>query len=1309
MRSYNIAQFGAFDVNSYGDSLFPNVLEKGLENRIKVDSIILFSPTAIENGYNGHTVHSFAEFRELQNKIHFDCIVIGGGELLHFHPILFKNTKGEEKYEEGALWIKPLKWSIEFDIPVIMNAVGVPYSFSDEQKKMISNLIEKVVYFSVRDKYSYNRMRGIVSNEILSLVPDTVWKINEIYDDSELKKQCFNVSNRYSFDNRKPYMVVQYGTTYQFDNLVEQLKIVKKLYNWQIVVLPINYAHEDVDVVVHMHNCVGNEFVFIEDILQPIEIASLIANATFFIGTSLHGNLTAMRYGIKNVAIDMYSSFVSKIDGLFANFNNMDTVIAKVDDLSEVIKNLTSQEDDSNWKWGITRIDQLLCEHYVNMVAAIRGQKVAVCDDDFVEKIVDYRKMYVDYMDELGRKHIVRCIAEGNNNYYVFKVPITENGRASNIRVNIAIDCPTYVKLIKGIVKEGDLIDLTPCNVNASDVYMEKWIKFVCNEIVNKSFMLEYEIKNRNNSEIEQQFFNLVNDKEMHIEQLVVKEREYQSQIVQKVNEKNKEINEKNKEINEKNIIITNQKNHIEQLYEVDRRYQNIVHSKGWRLVSFPGRVFEKIYPVDTPRRRRMSNAVKYVKAVNPTNIKFVTDAFRKGGIQQVRKEMNAFKYRCNNELPGVEPKIWEIKEITDLTKCDKLVFKKWDVPKVSIVIPVYDQFTYTYNCLKSILENSGDVTYEIIIADDVSNDLTTRLAEIAENIQIVRNKENQRFLRNCNHAAQYAKGEYILFLNNDTQVQENWLRPLVDLIERDDTIGMVGSKLIYPDGSLQEAGGIIWGDGHAWNYGNGQNANKPEFNYVKEVDYISGAAIMIRTDLWKAIGGFDELFVPAYCEDSDLAFEVRKHGYKLMYQPASVVVHFEGKSNGTDLNTGVKSYQVENSKRLAEKWKDEFACQSQTEDDLFHARERSQNKKTILVIDHYVPQFDRDAGSKTTWQYLKMFVKQGYNVKFMGDNFFQDEEYTPVLEQYGIEVLYGPWYAQNYRQWIIDNQDNIDFVYLNRPHISEKYIDFIKNETNIKCIYYGHDLHFLRVFREYELCKDEALLQESEDWKRRELAIMKQADVNYYPSYVEVDEIHKIDDSIPAKAITAYVYEEFRNDISLDFAKKNGILFVGGFGHPPNEDAVLWFAKSVYPLIAEKQDIPFYIVGSNATDAVKKLNSKNIIVKGFVTEEELKELYDNCKLVVVPLRYGAGVKGKVVEALYYGTPMVTTTVGIEGIKGAEKFMEVADEPEQFAQKVLALYNDNNRLVKTVEDYQEYIKTHNSIDAVWNIVKDDFQ
>ena len=642
-----------------------------------------------------------------------------------------------------------------------------------------------------------------------------------------------------------------------------------------------------------------------------------------------------------------------------------------------------------------------------------------------------------------------------------------------------------------------------------------------------------------------------------------------------------------------------------------------------------------------------------------------------------------------------------------------KIIVPKEEKPLVSIVIPVYNQYVYTYKCLKSISDYTKDVKYEIIIGDDLSNDGIKYLSSYVKNINIVRNDVNLKFLKNCNNAAKKARGKYILFLNNDTQVTENWLSSLISLIESDNKIGMVGSKLVFPNGLLQEAGGIICSDGAGYNYGKFDDANKPQYNYVREVDYISGASIMLYKKLWDEIGGFDELFAPAYCEDSDLAFEIRKRGLKVVYQPKSVVVHYEGVSNGVDVNnaTSLKHYQIENNRKLMDKWQKEFRYlpSSKLNKSNIQFRDRLNGRKTILVIDHFVPEYDKDAGSKTTYQYLKMFVEKGYIVKFLGDNFYQSEPYTSELQQMGIEVLYGIDYKNTINDWIIENKDNIDVAYLNRPHISVKYIDFIKENTDIKIIYYGHDLHFLREKREYEITKDEKHLVDSDYWKEIELGLMRKSDQVYYPSKVEENLIKSIDDSINVKAISAYIFDKVDIEKQMDFENRKGIMFVGGFNHRPNVDAVLWFMKEIYPCIRKNEDIPFYIVGSNPPEQIKNLkNEPGVIFKGYVTDEELKNLYEKCKLVVVPLRYGAGIKGKVVEAMSMGVPIVTTSTGAEGIHGLEKIVPVTDEPKEFANELLEIYNDNKKLSDISFEERNYIHKKFGTNAAWNIIKDDF-
>lgn len=642
-----------------------------------------------------------------------------------------------------------------------------------------------------------------------------------------------------------------------------------------------------------------------------------------------------------------------------------------------------------------------------------------------------------------------------------------------------------------------------------------------------------------------------------------------------------------------------------------------------------------------------------------------------------------------------------------------KINIKNNSKPKVSIIIPVYNQIEYTYKCLMSIEENTKDVPYEVIIANDVSFDGTRVLDLYVDGITVIKNKTNMGFLKNCNNAATIAKGEYILFLNNDTKVQRKWLSSLVELIESDSSIGMVGSKLVYPDGRLQEAGGVIFNNGGGCNYGKFDNPDRPQYNYVRDVDYISGASLMISTKLWKEIGGFDVRYAPAYCEDSDLAFEVRNHGYRVVYQPKSVVIHFEGISNGTDVNSssGLKHYQVVNNKKLKSKWKNELeSLPEPTANRLdFSFRDRIEDKKVVLVVDHYVPEFDKDAGSRTTYQYLNMLVKKGYIVKFLPDNYNDSKPYTNYLEQMGIEVLYGKWYKENIEKWILLNKDNIDIVYFNRPHITVKYIDFFKDNTSIKIIYYGHDLHFLREKREYEITKDEYHLNESEKWKEVEFSIMKKSDVVYYPSYVEEEVIKKIDSSIPVKAINAYMFDHVNENKKYNFREKEGILFVGGFTHRPNVDAVNWFSQSIYPLVKKSINIPFYIVGSNPPSSITKLNGNGIVVKGYVTDSELEELYKKCRLIVAPLRYGAGIKGKIIEAMQKGIPVVTTSCGAEGIKNTDDLLIVSDNEEDFANKILEVYNNFDLLQKISFNERKYINDNYSLEAAYNIVKNDFQ
>src|SRR5262249_8833912 len=233
----------------------------------------------------------------------------------------------------------------------------------------------------------------------------------------------------------------------------------------------------------------------------------------------------------------------------------------------------------------------------------------------------------------------------------------------------------------------------------------------------------------------------------------------------------------------------------------------------------------------------------------------------------------------------------------------ESISFPQHEEVEVSIVIPVFNKLHYTHACLASLQTAEEQLAFEVIVVDDCSMDGTAEAIARVPVIVYLRNKSNSGFIASCNSGAKPARGKYLVFLNNDTLVKPGWLTALVETFKEERRAGIVGSKLVYPDGRLQEAGGIVWQDASGWNYGRFDDAGKPGYNYLREVDYCSGAALMIPKALFESVSGFDSRYAPGYYEDTDLAFKIRQAGYRVLYQPMSEVIHYEGATGGTDIS----------------------------------------------------------------------------------------------------------------------------------------------------------------------------------------------------------------------------------------------------------------------------------------------------------------------------------------------------------------------------------------------------------------------
>lgn len=635
---------------------------------------------------------------------------------------------------------------------------------------------------------------------------------------------------------------------------------------------------------------------------------------------------------------------------------------------------------------------------------------------------------------------------------------------------------------------------------------------------------------------------------------------------------------------------------------------------------------------------------------------------------------------------PMTHTKIGDIKAIS---------FGGASKPKVSIVIPVLNKWIYTYHCLRFISKLQDSISFEVIVVDNGSSDETPKMLALMKGLRVIRNDSNMGFVEACNNGAEVSQGEYILFLNNDAMIMNGSLDSMGDLMAQDQKIGAVGAKLVYPDGRLQEAGGVVWNDGLriAWNFGKFDDPGRYEYNYVRETDYCSGACLMVRRDTFFRIGLFDAEFAPAYFEDTNLCFAMRKIGYKTVYQPKAVAIHYEGITAGTDVRKGVKLHQTINRKKFHDRWQHLLTTEHYANgENIFLARERPRDRQTMLYIDHEIPSFDKDAGSMITFEYLKLFLSLDFKIVFWPANLREAEPYMSEMQQMGIEVVYG---YVNFDRYMRKYGRYFDFVIISRPFTAISFLKKLKVYSQAKILYVAHDLHFVRELRRAELDKNEKLGKFAVKLKQLELSIAQKSDITLVFSDFEKRVLEAED---PGLNIELMPWIQKVNTSGPSFDNSKDLMFIGSFRHLPNIDGVLWFVNEVFPRI--RRHLPqaqLFIVGSDPTPEILALNGDGIVVTGYV--KDTSPYFLNCRVFVAPLRYGAGVKGKVIEAASYGLPVVTTQLGAEGLNLKNgKNVLIADDPGGFAQQVVSVYSSRDLWLKLSVGAIDYMKAEHSPD-----------
>ncbi len=617
------------------------------------------------------------------------------------------------------------------------------------------------------------------------------------------------------------------------------------------------------------------------------------------------------------------------------------------------------------------------------------------------------------------------------------------------------------------------------------------------------------------------------------------------------------------------------------------------------------------------------------------------------------------------------------INSLDTIGKWPMMTLKEYDInevvrPGVSIIIPAHNQFQMTYQCLASLVLSDDNANIEFIVVDDASTDATRGIESRVRNLRVIRNENNLGFLHSCNKAASEARGDYIVFLNNDTEVENGWIDNMLGVFDRFKRVGAVGAKLVYPDGTLQDAGGIVWESGQPWNVGHGKHRDDPEYNYVREVDYLTGAAVMISRKAWETVGGFSKQYAPAYYEDTDIAFKLREAGFRTLYCPQATVIHYEGRSNGTDTSSGVKQHQVINAELFKRTWQHCFPRQGAEGKNLRRQKDRNRGLR-VLMIDNAFPRLGQDAGGYAAMQELKLLLALNCKVTFLPHNLLHLGIHVDVLQRLGVECVHSPFH-RSIEKFMEQRAAEFDVVYVTRYVVAEKVIPLVRQHSAARVIFNNADLHFLREMRT-ALADGQVDLSPVEITRKRELGVMQSSDVVLSYSDIELEIIAS--HLLANKKLFRCPWVLQAQSLGAPLAQRSGISFLGGYAHPPNRAAVDWFIDNVMPILrVRRPELQLHIWGSHVPEDSGWEKQPGVVLEGYA--QSLDEVFNTTYAFVAPLQAGAGIKGKVLDSLAYGVPTILSPVAAEAtglIDGSSTL--IAHTPEQWVEHIDNLHDSH--------------------------------